>query len=247
MQKSGQWRVAPFDGSAEQIGIDLDGPQPQAVSEVLVACQARRAGNDTEWHDPWQMDISSRLQALLQVALASGMESLEFTADCGGCGDRLSLDLALKDFVTDPGASTAECQTAAGDCFEVRVPTGNDQRRWLEQGDAGAEEMARDLLTESLSVDGEELLAAVEKGLSAVDPFTALEIHSACPGCEAQVRLAVDLEAELLHCFRRRQAERLRDVHRLAVAYHWSEESILGLPAFRREFYLACLRAEGRL
>jgi hypothetical protein len=42
----------------------------------------------------------------------------------------------------------------------------------------------------------------------------------------------------------RRAAGLLRDVHRLALAYHWSERDILGLSLRRRRSYLLLLEED---
>jgi hypothetical protein len=42
----------------------------------------------------------------------------------------------------------------------------------------------------------------------------------------------------------RRAACLLRDVHRLALAYHWSERDILGLSLRRRRSYLLLLEED---
>jgi len=37
----------------------------------------------------------------------------------------------------------------------------------------------------------------------------------------------------------------LRKIVRLARAFHWAEAEIARMPAWRRDFYLGCLDAEG--
>jgi hypothetical protein len=201
-------------------------------------------GQSAEEDALWNWDIVSRLQALLNIALASSLEALEVTEPCRHCQRVVSLELPLVDFLQATSTGPIRCKTPAGDVLALRLPTGADQRRWLEQGEKGAGDMAFDLL-EDTAPHSEDLLAAIEAALVDADPLTALNLQSDCPYCETEMRIPFDLEAELLRQFRVRQTQRLGDVHRLARAYHWSEDDILGLPEFRRQFYLSCLRAEG--
>ena len=73
----------------------------------------------------------------------------------------------------------------------------------------------------------------------AADPFVAL----ACADCghawDAPVDIARVLAAEIGSA----AAGLIDEIHDLALAYHWSEATILALPAERRRAYLERLRA----
>jgi hypothetical protein len=55
------------------------------------------------------------------------------------------------------------------------------------------------------------------------------------------VQAEVDLEALALVRLRAVQRKLVDAVHRLALAYHWTETEILALPSWRRERYLALI------
>jgi hypothetical protein len=134
----------------------------------------------------------------------------------------------------------------------VRVPTGTDQRRWLESAtdaDALPVTLATSLVDE---VDGSaphagwalpsSWLAPVEDALAGHDPTTDLTIGAVCTKCGGGFAVEIDIEALVLAELSRLQQALLRDIHVLASRYHWSEAQILALPAWRRAFYLAALR-----
>ena len=237
------WRAQAFGQQSAHARVGLDGPQPYAVTAVLATCLQDAHGGVIEEAEIWQWNIVRRLQALLHIAGSSGIDTLEVTRPCSRCQQIVSFDLPLTQFEREEPAAALRCTTPSGENYALRLPTGNDQRRWLQGEGATPESMALDLLEEPPS-ESDDLLPAIEAVLADVDPYTALVLSSACPYCEAELRIPFDLEAELLRRFRARQTERLREVHRLARAYHWSENDILTLPASRRAFYLACVEAE---
>ena len=143
--------------------------------------------------------------------------------------------------------------------LRLRLPTGADQTRWSEtpvQDFAGlvadlvqSVDLEDDTEPESapMEVQGEgqairpEWLPAIEAALESADPLTALQIQTECPECGHGFELPVDLEQLLLQRLMAAQTRVLRDIHRLASAYHWSEREILALSPKRRAFYLRCL------
>jgi hypothetical protein len=129
--------------------------------------------------------------------------------------------------------------------LRVALPAGRDQREWSTEEGLSAQAMARALIRTQDAQDDlpADWLDALARELEQRDPLTALEIDTDCPACGASTRLPFDLEAQLLTQLHARQRRTLEDVHRLASVYHWSEETILQLPNWRRRFYLAQMNA----
>jgi hypothetical protein len=76
------------------------------------------------------------------------------------------------------------------------------------------------------------------------DSLVNFSLELVCPHCESHSEFEMDLQAlaieRLEHCQRRL----LATVHRLAKHYHWSEQQIFAVPAWRRTHYLKMLEAE---
>lgn len=75
------------------------------------------------------------------------------------------------------------------------------------------------------------------------DPQAELELDLRCPSCGAAFAVVLDTATLLLRELDARAALLVRDVHTLASYYHWSERSILRMPARRRAQYLDLLLA----
>ncbi|GGX79813.1 hypothetical protein GCM10007160_04040 [Litchfieldella qijiaojingensis] len=243
------WKSIVFGSETTHVKVDFGAPPPYAVSALLRACLRDTDGNRVGAEQVWQWSVASRLQGLLAVVMATDAGDLDVSTECRHCHQPLGFELPLQRFVHTPPDEPLSCRLDNGEWFEVRLPTGQDQRRWLEQGGADAETMACDLVV-GASEDGdwsEDRLAAMEAALERADPFTALDLEAECPECQASIQHPFNLEATLLQRLQGVLTELLRNVHRLATAYHWSEAEILSLPIQRRDFYLACLSREGRV
>jgi hypothetical protein len=134
--------------------------------------------------------------------------------------------------------------------LHLRRPTGNDQREWRANvfADAARARQAMvhrlvgsDEATEEFPAD---LIEALEARLEEADPLVAFSIRLGCPQCGVESDIPVDLEMLALRELEREQRQLLKDVHRLATRYHWSESEILRLSPTRRARYLRLIEAE---
>ncbi len=246
------WARAP--GDAEDLAIDYAAPRPQTVTQILARCVRDATGAPCSIADIWQWTVPQRTQALLAVARAADIEAVTALAQCvrDSCAERIELELELESFAVP--AETRLC-TVRSDSAELalRLPTGEDQRRWLASPahDAGAlpTMMGTSLVHE---IDGappasswrlpEAWLPDVEKALAAHDATTDLVLDVSCPRCGVALAVEVDVEALLIERLARAQQALLCEVHLFASRYHWSESQVLDVPAWRRAHYLAMLR-----
>jgi hypothetical protein len=257
------WQAVPFGSEASHVEVDFSDLAPQSVTAVLCTCLRDANQQPPSAEQVWQWPITTRLQGLLTVVMASQNRPLSVDAECPSCQEQLSFDLPLEDFVKDAAKQvtrqTLQCTLANGTDIQLRLPTGLDQQRWLQQGwsqqsgsqqgQADFQTIAQDLLLDAEAIAGnqsgtEGWVEQVEAVLEEADPLTALELEAQCPNCQAEIRSPFNLELNLLQRLRGVLTEMLRNVNQLALSYHWSEAEILNLPAQRRDFYLRCLRRE---
>ena len=76
------------------------------------------------------------------------------------------------------------------------------------------------------------------------DDLMTLEINTSCPACGADLLIDLDLEEKLLEILSTEHKLLLKQIHRLALAYHWSEADIVAMPNKRRQYYLAQIDEE---
>jgi hypothetical protein len=257
--------VQPFATSLTHLDLDLSrDDRPALVSSVLQACLRDLNGEPLNWQRVHGTDIARRLQWLLRLSRVSGVSSIDIQTACPACDVEIGLSLDLNSFEQADASDgdtpvEIECEPEVGVCLRLRLPTGVDQTRWAAEPTPDFARLATDLV---LSVDlGEDMepqsmpdeknsmrpewLPGIEAALEAADPLTALQIRTACPDCGHAFELPVDLEQLLLQRLMAEQTRVLRDIHRLASTYHWSEREILALSPKRRAFYLQCVGSGG--
>lgn len=233
-----------FGDRMEDLDVDFRRvARPELVTRLLRTC-LRPDHEKWSEDDVWSWTLGRRLQGLRVIARASGVPPISMLRACHRCGEMLTLDVDPELFVRDEHVTAFAWSPTPGRTFQVALPTGRDQESWRQSGDLSAQTLARRLVR---TTDDDNTLPGSMPGewiddlavrLAEHDPLTALELHSDCPACGADVSIELDLEAELLSLLSARQWEILRDVHRLASAYHWDESAILQLPAWRRRYYL---------
>lgn len=173
---------------------------------------------------------------------------------CPHCGAELDVSIGLDELQTRIPNEPERLGTASlesGPCQAEEVAGTELQLRPLTNRDiacCGGDRdklLARCVTGESASgeaaMPGQDVLAAVEASLDALDPQAALALDLDCPACGATWQAPVDI-TEFVWAEVDRFARRLLwDVHTLARAYGWTEADVLAVSPARRRFYLeAC-------
>jgi hypothetical protein len=238
----GVWQARAFGQTLDDLGVDLGAAAPFATTEVLRTCLSS-AGAPLPEGEVWSWTVNRRLQGLLAVTLATRGEYWTLTADCiaAGCGEPMDLPLRLSAFRRTEDPLRIRVALADGAHMELSLPTGEDQRAWLREAQVAPQALLQRLLVGSTGDLPPAAFPTVEAALAEADPLTALEIETRCPVCGADNWIPLDLEQLCLRLLVAEQPRLLDDIHRLALAYHWSEAEILAVPAARRRQYLARL------
>lgn len=209
-----------------------------------------------------QMSMGQRDACLLSLREQLFGTRLSGLAKCPKCGEQLELAFLVDDIRAphsdrnDLAADLASASQIFGFLAEgyrvrFRLPNSADLLAVTAAADEGATQrslLRRCVLSvEEDSVDVTEsilddLPEAVEKALSAemdqADPQGNVQFELNCPACGHQWFLTFDILRYLWHEIDDWARRTLREVHRLASAYGWSEREILALSANRRQMYL---------
>jgi hypothetical protein len=242
--------LRPFGGQAEDLRIDFNQARPWLVTRLLHACVS--GTNESQW---WRLAVGQRLETLLRIVLLNGPDSLAVRAVCPmpDCGQPMELELGPEDLFSQDARPEVLELTVDGVCIQLRRPQGTDQLAWLEQEYSGPEQAAQ-CMAASLVVNnpmpwgGTGMspagLALIDRGLTAMDPLPAFTLPVCCPHCGQKQDLEIDLETVALQRLYELQQQLIRKVHRLASHYHWPEQEIAALPAWRREAYLTLIERD---
>lgn len=176
--------------------------------------------------------------ALLELRVATFGRLLCARLDCPRCTAPLELELdagALLDARPDP-VDSVEVEG-----LRFRPPCNRDLADIAGAADAGTAAghlLALCALGEPPDRDLAPLIAEVESALEQADPWSDLTLAVCCDACGRQWTEALDVPALLWDEVEHRARALLDEVHLLAQAYGWSEDTILGLSDQRRAAYL---------
>ncbi len=196
--------------------------------------------NQAEWS---ACPVGERDTYLFHLRDAWFGPALETVARCPNCQETVEANFRTSDVVAGVPATPAFEIVAGGHPIRVRLPTTDDM---LEVARVPLEE-AREKLLERC-IDGArdlpaEALDAAIKAMAQADPQADVQIALECPSCGHAWSWSFDIRHHLWADMEDWALRLLEDVHRLALAYGWSERDILGMSARRRRIYLDLLEA----
>lgn len=248
------YRIRLHDSERAVLRVDFASPDRSAlVTTLLEAFLIGADGDPLDTIELWNWPVSARHLALVRIAAAiDAIEALPVPLECPqpDCREQLEVPLAVGALIelherhaTHP---TVALPTTLR-CTRLRRPTGTDLQRWFAAA-ANAGAASDPTMLHDLVVEGEPPvdLAAAEAALESFDPLLAFSMEVMCPACRRPVDHPVDLEDLALTRLQRHQTRLLREFHRLARAYGWTEPQILAVPAARRAKYLELIAQEGR-
>ena len=188
-----------------------------------------------------------RLLALREQLFGAGMDAV---AACPSCAGRLEMTVDAANLRTASARNeNAELTLTSGD-YQVRFrpPSSRDL---LAVGAAVPEGRREAVLQRCVLVVERagglvepenlprELAERLANEMAQADPLADVQLALSCPFCGHQWRAAFDIASFLWREIEAAAGRLLREVHRLAAAYGWTEGEILALSPMRRQYYLA--------
>lgn len=241
-----------FGSAMEDLAVEFRlAPRVELITELLALC-LRGAGNtaiDREF--VVELPVGFRLEALIRLAALADPRPFCWRLRCTSseCGRESEFELTADEIVSQGSGlrdlPVLETQIA-GVPVLVRRPTGADQAQWVARSTQHESElMLRAILVrpvlDDLLAKGETLesvAAAIDDVMDQFDPLPGFHVSGICPHCGKDSDVSPDLTGAALERLFCGQQALIGDVHRLASHYHWTEDQILELPAWRRQSYL---------
>jgi hypothetical protein len=252
--------LRPLTGEDEAFLLDLGASSPPArrTTLLLARCLARLG--------PWteavpaeavrELTVGDREALLLQLRSLSLGDRMQCVLRCPdpACGEQMDLDVDVRDLLDPPYPHAApwyeESFEESGTTWKVRfrLPTGADQEETAGLARTDVAAAARLILRNCVESPEEDLPPAVAERLGArmaeLDPQAELALQLTCPACGRDFSSQLDAASYFFQELTGAAVGLWREVHRLALAYHWSEPEILRLTGRKRRLYLGLL-AEG--
>jgi hypothetical protein len=242
-------RIRPLDGTDLDAMRSTKGQLPaERVSALLARCVTKLG--PLEPPSPEELDhlsVGDRDALTLSLRRAVLGDAIDCIFDCPACGETIEVELSATELLVPPyDHEPTRSLNGSDDGWSVRAPTVGTLVEAARESDprTGARRlMAGCLVGEPLkdAEPDEELQAAAEALIAELDPQANLQIAMSCPGCDERLEATFDPVSFFLQELDDLASALYREVHALAMSYHWSERDILGLSLAKRRMYLEFL------
>jgi hypothetical protein len=185
---------------------------------------------------------------MLQLRRLTLGERVQAVLRCPACAAKIDIELDAREVPVEAREQSSASYEVSlpGRTVRYRLPNGADQEAVAA---LDAEQGAELLFERCVAADGpldNDDRAAVVAAMEARAPKVDLELGVVCPECAHAFASPLDVTAFFLAEMRARGDRLLREVHLLALHYHWSEPEILALPRDRRHAYLTLVGGTAR-
>jgi hypothetical protein len=264
----GDLSLRRFGILAQDCEINFNQPLRPYLEVQILECCTCNSNNITPDRDFfWSLELGTRIECLLAIACGSAQGAIatipdrsEFTIPLRclnpDCKEPIEIDFSMEELSSLQAQKESDIVTEiGGKRFSIRKPTGFDQLHWLKQSfpdeKSAVQTMLQTLLTEEqratfdpAALAGENWVQVFNQAMEDIDPLVNFKVRVNCPYCGFQDTHPIDLGEFSLQRLRNAQKQLLETIHRLASRYHWSEQEISALPAWRRDYYLALIDRE---
>ena len=189
---------------------------------------------------------ADRDRILAQLYISVYGSRVESTLDCEHCRNAFDLDFSMDELLSHYQLTSAEptedgsYQIEPGTRF--RFPTGEDEVMLAESSPTDAEDFL--MMKCFLEGDFTNDRAKVQEAMSEMGPVLNVDMQASCPECGRQQQVQFDIQSFFLTKLRQERPQLIREIHSLAINYHWTQDVILNLPRNLRK-QLACLIEAG--
>jgi hypothetical protein len=240
-------RLREPTGSDELLVLESAGP----AAATMLALAARLAGEPGGGAIDWAVLPAVDLGAIALVIRAAWLGSTirtEALCTATDCDEPIDVTFGIPAYLDHHRPQrfrgVSECEPGwfalAGTDVRFRIPTIADVSAALE-GSGPATMLERCVLPPDPSAS---VARRVDRALEALAPRLDGELTGTCPACGQTVDLRFEPISYVLEELRDASTGLFAHVHELALAYHWSEQSILALDRRRRHGYVAMVRGE---
>jgi hypothetical protein len=195
-----------------------------------------------------QLTVGDRIALMLGIRRMAFGDKLNCTLSCPMCKELMSMDLSVSKFLSPSMQEPrSEYSVNVGDfLLKMRPLTGADLES-LFVNDIRSSSREKERLARSCIISSDpplpdslndDFIAMLSSKLEEVDPQSDIVLNLACPSCRESFQTQFNAEDFVFREIDSRLNLLETEVHWIAFAYHWSEESILSLSLKSRKRYV---------
>jgi hypothetical protein len=247
-RRLGRAELRPLTGREEEwVTRHAGAPSAHLTTKLLSACFVRLEDVPVSSDIIRKLLVGDRDYLILQIRRLTLGDRFAAVFSCPTCKRAMDVEFLAQDIFIEPRPQNAAAYTWAAEhaqrvvCY--RLPNGADQEAVAElpPGEAVEALLARCVIDNGGTPLTLEERAAVIADMDAHAPQIDLELELNCPECGHSFTTPFDCTSFFFSEIRAQSRHLLREVHYLALHYHWSEAEILDLQRDRRRRYLALL------
>jgi hypothetical protein len=247
-RRLGRAELRPLTGREEEWLTQHAGmASAHLATKLLSACFVRLEEEPVNPEIIDKLLVGDRDYLILQLRRMTLGDRFAAVFSCPACKRAMDVEFLAQDISIEPRLQNTVAYTWASDdaqrVVRYRLPNGADQEAVadLRAGDAVEALLARCLIDDDGTPLSNEERVAVIAEMDARAPQIDLELELNCPECGHSFTTPFDCTSFFFSEIRAQSRHLIREVHYLALHYHWSEAEILNLQRDRRRRYLALL------
>lgn len=264
-----QWyrnaRLRPLNGADEEVVSESAGPflPAERVTALLKSC-LMHLGPKTSIvdEDVRSLSVGDRDALLLHLHRLTFGDRIHAILSCPqpSCKEKMDLELTIGDILVPPKEQAQESyemvisKNSTAYKVKFRLPTGADQEEVAElalRDQGAASKLMLRRCIQAVEREGtkirinDKLPAAVAemlpKMMAELDPQAEVLLDMTCPTCRQHFVVNFDIGDYFFRELMNHPRQLYREVHVLALHYHWSEREIMNMPRLKRQIYLGLL------
>jgi hypothetical protein len=250
-RRLGRAELRPLTGREEEWLTQHAGmASAHLATKLLSACFVRLEEEPVNPEIIDKLLVGDRDYLILQLRRMTLGDRFAAVFSCPACKRAMDVEFLAQDISIEPRLQNTVAYTWASDdaqrVVRYRLPNGADQEAVADLRDVDAVEalLARCVIDDGGTPLSNEERVAVIAEMDARAPQIDLELELNCPECGHSFTTPFDCTSFFFSEIRAQSRHLIREVHYLALHYHWSETEILNLQRDRRRRYLALLNED---
>ena len=244
-RRLGRAELRPLTGREEEwVTQHATTPSAHIATKLLSACFVRLDDVPVNSEMIGKLLVGDRDYLILQLRRMTLGDHFAAVFSCPACKRAMDVEFLAQDIAVEPRPQTAATYTWQGSPRYVnyRLPNGADQEAVADLSPSEAvEALIARCVDRDFSPLTDEERAAIIAEMDRLAPQIDLELDLNCPECGHSFTTPFDCTSFFFSELRAQSRHLMREVHYLALHYHWSESEILNLQRDRRRGYLALL------
>jgi hypothetical protein len=198
-----------------------------------------------------KLSLGDRAILIIQIRATLLGDKIQALLKCPFCKESLSFELSSKSLIQQSRVKPLVAYPVEFENFLLMVKpvTGAVLEAIAESSSSNnsLEQLAKLCIVSSKPAlpekPSDELIATIGSKLREIDPQADIVLNIVCPVCNRPIQVPFEIEEYFFNEMAGRLGQLEREIHWIALNYHWSEKEILSLSITKRKRYIELINA----